>query len=241
MPRLNSAADLEKLRQKILAKSDGKKRVVSVTNGTDGRTRHSQDIVKNFIDEIKKQGLTGKVIVKSTGCHGFCEKEPTALILPEEICYVSLKPEDVPEIVSETLVGGRIVERLLYEDPTTKQKIAKESEIPFYKYQSQALLGNNRFIDPRSIEDYIALGGYDALAKALFKLTPEEVLEEIKTDPKLKSIPVVILTSSKAEQDIVKTYNLHANCYITKPVDLDQFISVIKSIEDFWLTVVRLP
>ena len=180
MPRLNSAADLEKLRQKILAKSDGKKRVVSVTNGTDGRTRHSQDIVKNFIDEIKKQGLTGKVIVKSTGCHGFCEKEPTALILPEEICYVSLKPEDVPEIVSETLVGGRIVERLLYEDPTTKQKIAKESEIPFYKYQSQALLGNNRFIDPRSIEDYIALGGYDALAKALFKLTPEEVLEEIK-------------------------------------------------------------
>jgi len=180
MPRLNSAADLEKLRQKILAKSDGKKRVVSVTNGTDGRTRHSQDIVKNFIDEIKKQGLTGKVIVKSTGCHGFCEKEPTALILPEGICYVSLKPEDVPEIVSETLVGGRIVERLLYEDPTTKQKIAKESEIPFYKYQSQALLGNNRFIDPRSIEDYIALGGYDALAKALFKLTPEEVLEEIK-------------------------------------------------------------
>jgi two-component system, chemotaxis family, response regulator Rcp1 len=68
-----------------------------------------------------------------------------------------------------------------------------------------------------------------------------EVLEDIKTDPNLKSIPVVILTSSKAEQDIVKTYNLHANCYITKPVDLDQFIGVVKSIENFWLTVVRLP
>ena len=180
MPRLNSAADLEKLRQKILARSDGKKRVVSVTNGTDGRTRHSQDIVKNFIDEIEKQGLTGKVIVKSTGCHGFCEKEPTALILPEEICYVSLKPEDVPEIVSETLVGGIVIERLLYEDPATKKKIVKESEIPFYKPQPRIILGNNRFVDMKSIDDYIALGGYSALAKVLFKMAPEEVLEEIK-------------------------------------------------------------
>jgi CheY-like chemotaxis protein len=67
------------------------------------------------------------------------------------------------------------------------------------------------------------------------------VLEEIKSDPDLKSIPVVILTTSKAEEDIVRTYDLHANCYISKPVDLDQFIKVVKSIEDFWLTVVRLP
>ncbi len=68
-----------------------------------------------------------------------------------------------------------------------------------------------------------------------------EVLAEVKSDPALATIPIVILTSSLAEQDIVKTYNLHANCYITKPVDLDQFISVVKSIEDFWLTVVKLP
>ena len=68
-----------------------------------------------------------------------------------------------------------------------------------------------------------------------------EVLEEIKTDDKLKRIPVVVLTTSKAEEDIVKSYDLHANSYITKPVDFDQFIRVIKSIEDFWLEVVRLP
>ena len=68
-----------------------------------------------------------------------------------------------------------------------------------------------------------------------------EVLEEIKTDDKLKRIPVVVLTTSKAEEDIVKSYDLHANSYITKPVDFDQFIKVIKSIEDFWLEVVRLP
>jgi CheY-like chemotaxis protein len=68
-----------------------------------------------------------------------------------------------------------------------------------------------------------------------------EVLEEIKADDKLKRIPVVVLTTSQAEEDIVRTYDLHANCYVTKPVDLDQFINIVKSIEDFWLTIVRLP
>ena len=68
-----------------------------------------------------------------------------------------------------------------------------------------------------------------------------EVLEEIKQDDSLKRIPVVILTTSQAEEDIVKTYNLHANCYVTKPVDLDQFITIVRSIEDFWLTIVKLP
>lgn len=179
MPRLNSGADLERLRQGILAKVDGK-RVVSVTNGTDGRTRHSQSVVQAFIGEVEKQGLADKVIVKGTGCHGFCEKEPTTIIFPEEICYVGVKPEDVPEIVSETLAKGKIVERLLFKDPATGKNSTKESEIPFYKSQSRIVLGNNRFIDPKSIDDYIALGGYSALAKAFFEMSPEQVLQEVK-------------------------------------------------------------
>ncbi len=73
------------------------------------------------------------------------------------------------------------------------------------------------------------------------KMNGREVLAEIKADPDLRRIPVVILTVSKAEQDILKSYNLHANCYITKPVDLDQFLEVVKAIENFWLTVVMLP
>ncbi len=73
------------------------------------------------------------------------------------------------------------------------------------------------------------------------KMNGREVLAEIKEDPELRRIPVVILTVSQAEQDIVKSYNLHANCYITKPVDLDQFLEVVKSIENFWLTIVKLP
>ena len=179
MPRLNSAADLQGLRQQILDRNSGK-RVVSVTNGTDGRTRHSEVVVQDFVNEIRKQGLAGKLIVKSTGCHGFCEKEPTALILPEEICYVGVKPEDVPEIVSQTLAKGKIIERLLYQDPVSGQRITKESEIPFYKSQDRIILGNNRFIDMESIDDYIALGGYSALARALFEMTREQVIEEVK-------------------------------------------------------------
>ena len=73
------------------------------------------------------------------------------------------------------------------------------------------------------------------------KMDGREVLAKIKSDPRLKRIPVVILTTSKNEEDILKTYNLHANCYITKPVDLEQFFEVVRSIEDFWLTIVRLP
>jgi CheY-like chemotaxis protein len=73
------------------------------------------------------------------------------------------------------------------------------------------------------------------------KKSGPEVLAEIKADPELRRIPVVILTVSKAEEDVLKSYNLHANCYITKPVNLDQFLEVVKSIEDFWLTVVMLP
>jgi NADH:ubiquinone oxidoreductase subunit F (NADH-binding)/(2Fe-2S) ferredoxin len=179
MPRLNSPSDLERLRKDLVAKSKGKK-VVSVTNGTDGRTHRSQDVITAFENELKKQGLTEKIIVKSTGCHGFCQVEPCVIILPEEICYVSIKPEDVPEVVSETLVKGKVVERLLYENPDNKKRITKESDIPFYKPQSRLILGNNRLIDMESIDDYIALGGYSALSKALFKMKPEQVLDEVK-------------------------------------------------------------
>jgi len=93
---------------------------------------------------------------------------------------VAVKPEDVPEIVSQTLANGKIIERLLYQDHTHKQRITKEPEIPFYKYQSRTILGNNRLIDPKRIEDYIALGGYTGLAKALLEMTPEQVLNEVK-------------------------------------------------------------
>jgi NADH-quinone oxidoreductase subunit F len=179
MPKLKSAAELEKLRQEMASKAQ-KKKTVSVTNGTDGRTRGSPKIIEALNEELNKQGLDQQVSVKSTGCHGFCEEEPTVLIFPEEICYVKVKNEDVPSIVQETLVQGKIVERLLYRGSNGNQPILREAEIPFYQRQSRIILGNNRLLDMESINDYIALGGYAALAKALFQMAPDAVLNEVK-------------------------------------------------------------
>ena len=179
MPRLNSATDLEGLRQEILAQRDPNKPCVTICSGTGCHAYGSEKVAGAFVNEIQRNGLQEKVDIRRTGCHGFCERGTIVVIFPEEICYLRVKPEDVPEIVSETLIEGKLVDRLLYEDGNG-QKIVHEGEIPFYKHQSRIVFGSNRFIDPKNINDYIARGGYSALAKVLFKMTPEQVLEEVK-------------------------------------------------------------
>jgi NADH-quinone oxidoreductase subunit F len=178
---LSSAEELEKLRKKILSKRDPSKPVVTVCTGTACQTYGSLEIYRKFVDEIRKQGLKGSVVeAKPTGCHGFCEQGPIVVIFPQEICYVKVKLEDITEIVSRTLAQGEVIERLLYKEPLTGERIAKDPDIPFYKNQMRIVLGNNRYINPTDINDYIAIGGYSALSKALFQMTPEQVLEEIK-------------------------------------------------------------
>ncbi len=179
--RLSSAKELEELRKEILSKRDPGKPVVTVCTGTACQTYGSIEIYRKFTDEIKKQGLAGAVVeAKATGCHGFCEQGPVVVIFPQEICYVKVKLEDVPEIVSATLVQGRVINRLLYEDPVTGEKITKDPNIPFYKNQTRIVFGNNRHINPSEINDYMALSGYSALSKALLQMTPDQVLEEVK-------------------------------------------------------------
>jgi NADH-quinone oxidoreductase subunit F len=102
------------------------------------------------------------------------------VIYPEEICYLQVTPEDVPEIISQTIKEKKVVDRLLYVDPTTGEKATHESDIPFYKNQERNIIGNNIHIDPKSIDDYLALGGYSALVKVLSGMTSEEVVEEVK-------------------------------------------------------------
>lgn len=179
--RLSSAKELEELRKEILSKRDPGKPVVTVCTGTACQTYGSLEIYRKFADEIRSQGLAGSIVeAKATGCHGFCEQGPVVVIFPQEICYVKVKLEDIPEIVSATLAQGQVIERLLYEDPVTGEKITKDPDIPFYKNQVRIVFGNNRYINPRYIDDYIALGGYSALSRALLQMTPEQVLEEIK-------------------------------------------------------------
>ena len=154
--------------------------VISVCTDIGCRTRSSGDIYHALKDEIEKNKskTDGKIFLIGTGCHGYCEKGPIVAIYPQGICYLEVKEKDASEIVEKT-IKGEIIERLLYKDKDGKP-VVKESDIPFYKYQKKVILGNNSKIDPGSINDYIRIGGYQALAKALIDMTPKDVLEEVK-------------------------------------------------------------
>jgi NADH:ubiquinone oxidoreductase subunit F (NADH-binding)/(2Fe-2S) ferredoxin/NAD-dependent dihydropyrimidine dehydrogenase PreA subunit len=177
--KVESAKDLEALREKIISGRDTSKLTVTICSGTGCHAYGSESVYEAFKAEIEKNGLQSKVGIRRTGCHGFCERGTVVVIFPEEICYLRVKPEDVPEIVTETLANGKILERLLYEDDKG-QKIVHEGEIPFYKLQKRMVFGNNKFVDPQNIDDYLALGGYAALAKVLTRMTPEQVINEVK-------------------------------------------------------------
>jgi len=180
MARINSPAELEELRKGILSKRDPNKRCITLCSGSACHASSSEEVAVSIEEEIKKQGLSAEVDFRKTGCHGFCERGPIIVIHPEEICYLQIEPEDVPEIVSQTIKENKVIERLLYTDPSTDEKIIHESEIPFYKNQERLVFGSNGNIDPKSIDDYLALGGYSALAKALSRMTSGQVLEEVK-------------------------------------------------------------
>jgi len=180
MPRINSPAELEEFRRDIISKRGPNKPCIAVCTGTGCLALGAAKVVAPFKEEIKKQGLETKVDVRETGCPGFCERGPLTVIYPEETCYLQVQPGDVEEIVSQTILAKKVIDRLLYVDPTTGEKLAHESEIPFYRKQKRLLIGNNIKIDPKSIDDYLAVGGYAALVKALFHQTPEQVIEMVK-------------------------------------------------------------
>jgi NADH-quinone oxidoreductase subunit F len=177
--RLSSPQELEALRASIIKARDAQKPCITVCGGTGCHSFGSEGVTEAFDKEIKRQKLGDKIDIKVTGCHGFCEKGPVVVIKPKNIFYQQVKAEDIPEIVSETVVKGKIVDRLLYTDPSTGKKITYEHEVPFYKGQKRLVFGSNGLIDPNVIEDYLAIGGYSAMAKAL-AMKPEAVIAEVK-------------------------------------------------------------
>ena len=180
MPKINSPAELEKLRKGIVSKRAPQKPCIAVCTGTGCLALGADKVVVAIKEEIKKHGLEDKVDIKETGCPGFCERGTVVVIYPEEICYLQVQPEDAGEVISQTILAKKVIDRLLYVDPTTSEKAVRESEIPFYKNQMRLIIGNNIKLDPKSIDDYLALGGYSALVKALSQMTPEQVLAEVK-------------------------------------------------------------
>ncbi|UCB42704.1 MAG: SLBB domain-containing protein [Dehalococcoidales bacterium] len=178
--RLSSPEELERLRESIIRERDPDKRCVVICGGTGCVALLSNDVITAFKEEMKGQGVDTTVDLRVTGCRGFCERGPHVVVLPEGILYQRVKTKDVPEIVSETVVGGKIVDRLLYVDPATREKVVYESEVPFYAKQERLLLDSNARIAPDSLQDYLAIGGYSALSKVLFQMSSNEVLEEVK-------------------------------------------------------------
>ncbi|WP_026892189.1 NADH-quinone oxidoreductase subunit NuoF [Lacrimispora aerotolerans] len=152
---------------------------VLVCGGTGCTSSGSQQIMARLEDELGKQGLSEEVSVVQTGCHGLCALGPIMIVYPDAAFYAMVKEEDIPEIVSEHLLKGRPVERLLYEETVTPSGIKALSDTDFYKKQHRIALRNCGVINPEVIEEYIGTGGYQALGKVLTEMTPDEVIQEL--------------------------------------------------------------
>jgi len=179
LAKLKSFSELEALRKSIIDKRDPNKAVITICNGTGCHAHGCRNVTAAFQEEVKRQKLSAKVDVRATGCHGFCERGPLVVIKPRDIFYQRVRVKDVPEILTETIGKSNTIERLLYTDRKTDKKISCEHEVPFYKLQKRLVFGNNGSIDPTSIDDYLAVGGYAALGKAL-QMSPEQIIDEVK-------------------------------------------------------------
>ena len=153
---------------------------VLVCGGTGCTSSNSQKIIETMEAELKAKGLENEVQVIRTGCFGLCALGPIMIVYPEGCFYSEVKVEDVPEIVEEHLLKGRMVTRLLYKETVTPEEIKGLNDTNFYKKQKRVALGNCGVINPEDINEYIAYDGYQALGKCLTQLTPEQVIQIVK-------------------------------------------------------------
>ncbi len=180
MKKIENAAQLDAYRQQCVAERDPDRAVIAVCTGTGCQAHGCDNVVEGLRKELETAGLGDKVEVKTTGCHGYCEKGPLALIRPEGILYQRVKEKHLADIVSKTIAKGEVLDKLLFFDPATKDRVKLEQDVPFYKLQERLVFGDNAYIDPRSIEDYFGIGGYKAIAKALTEMDAAQVVAEIK-------------------------------------------------------------
>ena len=145
--------------------------------GTGCTSSGSETLISLLQEELKKNGLENEVAIVKTGCHGLCAQGPVMVIYPDATFYSMVKPEDIPEIVSEHLLKGRVVTRLLYVEDGGKAKALKDTD--FYRLQHRVALRNCGIINPESIDEYIGTGGYEALGRVLTEMSPDDVIETI--------------------------------------------------------------
>ena len=153
---------------------------VLVCGGTGCTSSHSEEIIAALNEQLAEKGLTEEIKVVRTGCFGLCAIGPIMIVYPEGCFYSEVKVDDIPEIVEEHLLKGRIVKRLLYDETVSPDTIKSLNQTAFYKKQKRVALRNCGVINPESIEEYIALDGYQSLAKCLTELKPAEVIQIVK-------------------------------------------------------------
>ena len=155
------------------------KRAVVVCGGTGCLATHSADIEAELKREIAAHHLEDKVTLNHVGCFGFCSQGPFVKIFPENTLYRAVKVSDVKRIVEEDLLGGKVVEDLLYVDPVTGEKIARQDDIEFYKKQVKVVLHGVSLINPTELEESLGCDGFKALKKAITTMTPQQVIDEV--------------------------------------------------------------
>ncbi len=172
---------LEQIKQERLAEFNSPDiKHLLICGGTGCHATGSISVKEALVKEIKDQGLDEKIKVIETGCNGFCAMGPIMVVHPEGVFYQKLKTDDIPKLVKEHLIGGKPVEKLLYKDPATKKRIPIQHDIPFFAHQMPRVLHNKGLIDPEVIDDYIARDGYRGAYKALTKMSPADIIEQVK-------------------------------------------------------------
>jgi len=178
--RLTNLADLERMRQEVIGRNTSSAKSVYICMGPGCAAKGSPKLYELFCEAVRQAGANVQVQAKPVGCHGLCGCGPIVLIQPGDIFYQRVEEPDVAEIFRETVMAGRLIERLLYENPATGEKVDTADKIPFYKVQQRVALALNGLIDPTDIEDYIKAGGYSALGKVLNGMSPEQIIAEVE-------------------------------------------------------------
>jgi NADH:ubiquinone oxidoreductase subunit F (NADH-binding)/(2Fe-2S) ferredoxin/ferredoxin len=179
MPKFETIKHLEKYRGKLLSSRKPQETQVLVCGGPGCLPMGSEDVAAAFKSQMKKRGLKGKVVLKESGCQGMCARAVKVMIRPQEITYQHVTAEDVPLIVEETLMNARIVDKFCYQEADGAIK-AHKSKVPFYQGQLPIVLSRMDLIDPASLDDYLAAGGYQAVSKVFGGMTPEAVIDALE-------------------------------------------------------------
>ena len=180
MKKLSSISDFYKWQKQQQKSLDPERTVIDICGGTGCTALGSQEVYEAFQRQLNDKKLKGRIGLKRTGCHGFCQQGPVVVIRPKQLFYPGVQVEDVSDIIQKSVLKGEVLERLLYVDPASGQKVAYEYDIPFYARQQRNVFRYNGRIDPVDIADYVCNDGYAALIKVLGEYAPPEVIEVVK-------------------------------------------------------------